>query len=260
MTLHAERLPETESVEQAAEAAARETVQLGDRVLELDAPTASAVREALGGLARSYGEQLEAHRRQVLDSLGSQQWAPPQAPAPQVPDFEVPDPDLLFSNKDAWEAGLRQSVEARMAALEQRQTGMVAGAVAAVDEELRRRDQAAEARALHDQAMEAMLERRGLNAPAQRRLVQAIYQDSYRDLVHLPLETALDQIGAMAQQDIAALGGGKAESPKAEEKPAGPALLRSSRRAAPGPAPVAAAPKTISELIRARQQERLRAA
>jgi hypothetical protein len=230
---------------------AREQVRLGDRVLELEPEQAAAVRDAFQGLATSYSAALEEQRRQTLQTLGTPGWTAP-VHVPEPPGLEVPDTDLLFANKDAWQEGLARSFEARLGSLRGEQAALVQGAVAAVDEELRRRDQRAQAQSLHDATMEEMLERRGLSD--HRKLVQAVYNDEYARVQHLPLAMAIDHIGQVTSEEIAAIRGGAAEAPTAEA-PTPPALLRSARRAGTtGSAPAPAAAKSLSDLIRHRQQ------
>jgi hypothetical protein len=238
---------------EAAEAPrAREQVRLGDRVLELEPEQAAAVRDAFQGLATSYSAALEEQRRQTLQTLGTPGWTAPVHPPEPPPGLEVPDPDLLFANKDAWQEGFARSLEARLGSLRGEQAALVQGAVAAVDEELRRRDQRAQAQNLHDATMEEMLERRGLSD--HRRIVQAVYNDEYARVQHLPLAMAIDHIGQVASEEIAAIRGGAAEAPTAEA-PTPPALLRSARRAGTtGSAPAPAPAKSLSDLIRHRQQ------
>jgi hypothetical protein len=227
----------------------REAVNLGGRTVELDPEAAAAVRGAFQGLADTYAQSLEQERRRVLDQLGTPGWQMPESPA-----LEVPDPDLLFQNKDVWKRGLEASVDAKLQALQAQQQQLVQGAVSAVDQELQRRDAAARARTEHDAAMESMLEAKGLTSPAHRRLVQAIYTESFDRVKHLPIEVAFDQIGTAAIEDISALGGGKAAPASSEPERKAPAMLRSARRAGTAPAPQEPAPKTISDLIRGHQR------
>jgi hypothetical protein len=107
--------------------------------------------------------------------------------------------------------------------------------------------------------MEEMLERRKLGD--HRRIVQTIYNEQYGNLQHLPLGMAIDQIGQLAEAEIATIRGehptGRAAdaalAPAAQTGP--PAMLRSARRAGAGAAPAGGGhqPKTISDLIRHRQ-------
>lgn len=233
----------------------REQVQLGDRVLELEPEAASAVRQAFQNLATTYGQSLDEQRRQILSQLGTPGWQPPPPVNPDVPvGVEIPDTDLLFSNKDAWAAELQASLNRQFGRAAAENIQVAQQTVATVDNELRRRDVAAKAQEIHDTAMEEMLDRRGLGD--HRRIVQTIYNEQYANLQHLPLGVALDQIGQLAVEEIASIRGSQA-APREAEKPAAhqpPPLLSSGHRAARSTAPAApAAHKTLSDLIRARQ-------
>jgi len=233
---------------------AKEQVQLGNRVLELDPEAAAAVRQSYNDLAGAYGVALDQQRRQILESLGTPGWQPPAA-QPQFespPGIEIPDSDLLFSNKEAWQDALNSSIERRIRTAQGENAALLQGALGAVDQELRRRDQRQQAQSVHDEVMEEMLERRNLGD--NRRIVQTIYNEQYPNLVNLPLSVAIDQLGQMAEQEIAHIRGqttAPAESAPAQTTP--PALLRSARRAAGGAALAPHQPKTISDLIRHRQ-------
>jgi hypothetical protein len=233
----------------------REQVQLGNRVIELDPEQANAVRAAYQDLAGSYGQALDEQRRQILGSLGTPGWQPPAA-APQFeppPSIEVPDADLLFSNKDAWQEALNQSIERRVRTAQAEQAALVQGALGAVDQELKRREYKQQAQTLHDEIMEEMLDRRNLGE--HRRIVQTIYNEQYNNMLNLPLSIAIDQIGQIAEQEIAQIRGETAPA-TAEPTPAQttpPALLRSSRRAGGTVAAPAPAQKTLTDLIRHRQ-------
>src|SRR5262249_4864978 len=103
-----------------------------------------------------------------------------------------------------------------------------------------------------DEGREEMRERGTLGD--NRRIVQTIYNEQYPNLVNLPLSVAIDQLGQMAEQEIAHIRGqttAPAESAPAQTTP--PALLRSARRAAGGAALAPHQPTTISDLIRHRQ-------
>lgn len=235
-----------------------EQVHLGNRVVELPPDAATAVRGALTDLANSYGVALDQQRRQLLEQMGTPGWqAPAHVPPPPPPSgVEIPDPDLLFANKGVWAEQFARNLEHRLSRQQGEQQAFVAGAVTAVDQEMRRRDLQAQAQQLHDTTMEEMLDRRKLGD--YRRLVQGIYDEQYQALQHLPIGVAIDQIGALAEQEIATIRGEtRGEPPPASAAPSGPpALLRSARRAAApgGPAAGIAAPKTLSDLIRQRQQ------
>jgi len=232
----------------------KEQVQLGNRVIELDPETATAVRQSFQDLAGSYGTALDEQRRQILGSLGTPGWQAPQSTVPQFeppPAVEIPDTDLLFTNKDAWQDALTQSLERRIRMAQGEQTALVQGALGAVDDELRRRDHRQQAQTLHDEVMEEMLERRNLGD--NRRMVQTIYNEQYANLSNLPLGIAIDQIGQLAEQEIAQIRGQTAPAPPETAAHTGPpALLRSSRRAGGESAPAPHQQKTISDLIRHR--------
>jgi len=237
-----------------SEASSRQQVQLGGRTLELAADDAATVRQAFQDLANSYGQSLDDQRRQILSQIGTPQW---QAPPPQaVPDpvVDVPDPDLLFSNKQAWADSFAAGIEGRIRRAQSEQTALLQGAVAAVDQELKRRELQTQAKEIHDTEMEAMLERRNLGD--HRRIVQTVYNEQYNALQHLPLGVALDQIGAIAEQEIAEIRGvHPAAAPAAQQQTAPPRLLSSGRRAGSAPdAPPARQGKTLSDLIRAHHE------
>jgi hypothetical protein len=186
--------------------------------------------------------------------------------------LEVPDPDLLFSNKGAWQEGFAGSLEQRLAGLEGKQAQMVQGAVQAFQQELARRDQASAAQKTHDDAMQEMLEARGLQDHTL--VVQGIYNQQYNNLQHLPLKLALDRIGQLAQEEIDRIRAGERWTvvPNQNEgrgvAPRPPAMLRSVKKA---PAAVQTAPETpaydpngsigtMGRIIRKRQQALLRGA
>jgi len=233
-----------------ASAPAREQVQLGTQVLELAPDDAATVRRAFQDLAQSYGASLDDQRRQLLSTMGTPQWQPPPVSSPGELVLDVPDPDLLFSNKDAWAASFAQNLEGRIRRAQGEQAALLQGAVSAVDQELQRRDLQTQAQTIHDQAMEEMLERRGLGD--HRRIVQTIYNEQYGNLQHLPLGVALDQLGALAEQEIASIRGTQPAAAATPQQTAPPAMLRSARRAGSAPAPEQAPRgKTLSDLIRA---------
>jgi hypothetical protein len=234
----------------ASSPSSREQVHLGNRIVELAPEDAATVRQAFLDLGNTYGAALDQTRRELLSTMGTPQW---QAPPPAPPDaaLDVPDPDLLFSNKDAWAASFANTIEGRIRRAQAEQVGLVQGAVAAVDQELKRRDMQQQAQTIHDSAMEEMLERRGLSD--HRRIVQTIYNEQYPALSNLPLGVALDQLGALAEQEIAHIRGGQPAA--AQQQTAPPAMIRSGRRAsapAPEPAPHG---KTLTDLIRAHHQQ-----
>jgi hypothetical protein len=241
--------------EPAADAPARQQVQLGGRTLELAADDAATVRQAFQDLANSYGQSLDDQRRQILSQIGTPQWQQP-APQPVVdPLVDVPDPDLLFSNKQAWADSFANSVEGRIRRAQSEQTALLQGAVSAVDQELKRRDLQTQAKQIHDTEMEAMLERRELGD--HRNIVQMVYNEQYQALQHLPLGVALDQIGALAEQEIANIRGvhPAAAPAAAQQQTAPPRLLSSGRRAGSAPeSPPQRQGKTLSDLIRAHHE------
>src|SRR5215468_8331125 len=95
-----------------AAAPAREQVELGGRIVELAPDDAATVRQAFSDLATAYGTSLDEQRRQLLSSIGAPQWGAAPVAAPAAPEtVAIPDPDLLFSNKDAWADNLGRSLE-----------------------------------------------------------------------------------------------------------------------------------------------------
>lgn len=220
-----------------------EQLRLGDQVIETDRDTARAVMDYVQSMAAQYGASLEEYRRQALATVGTQQPAPQM---PQIPGYDpetglpVPDPDLLFRDKNAWSQGLGQSIQSQIGQVRSEVNQTAQGLAQAFQQELARRDAVAQAKAIHDTAMEAMLERRGLSDNT--RIVQAIYNEQYDKLKHLPLELGLDKIGQLAEEEIQRIRSGE----KWEMRPAGtqtgvapraPARhLRSTQRAA-APAP-----------------------
>jgi hypothetical protein len=250
-----------------------EQIRLGDQTLELDPESAATVRNAFESLAAQYGAALEEYRRQTLQSFGTPQ-APPPFPtgAPQLESgLAVPDPDLLFQNKQAWTDDFARSLEGRLGQLEGRQTQLVQGAVSAFQQELARRDAATAAQQRHDAAMAEMLERRGLSEHT--RVVQAVYNELYPQLQHLPLELGLDKIGAEAQREIERIRAGEqwqltGAQTQTGVAPRPPQMLRSARRAqrAPAAAPAASEEMTspggglgaMGMIIRKHQATRMR--
>lgn len=228
----------------------REHVRLGDQTLELDPESAAAVRSAFEGLAQQYGAALERYRAETLQSLGTSGAFPgPAAPAPPQPsDFGIPDPDLMLTDKTRWAEAFQQTLAEQLGGIRQEQAQMVQGAVQAFQQELARRDQAAAARSRHDAAMADMLERRGLEENTL--VVQAVYDREFEKLKHLPLELALDKIGAEAEQEIARIRHGEQwtmeRGPAQAVAPKPPPVLRSARRAPAAPPPPAPPPGGLS--------------
>ena len=216
-----------------AEAPQLETVNLGGRVVELEPDKAAEIRAAFGDLSQQYGATLE-QQKQSFRSMGQPGW---QAPAQQVvpqetPGFDIPDPDLLFSNKEAWRQGTEAALEARLAREKAERLEMAQGMAQAVSQELNQREQAAQTRANHDRAWEAMIERRGLQK--HRDIAGLIYNENFRNpqLAHLPFDQAFDHMGAWAEARLNEIRGRDAEA--APERPAAqtpPPMLRSSRKA-----------------------------
>jgi hypothetical protein len=240
----------------------REAVQLGGQVVELDPKDAATVRSAFMELSHAYGASLDEQRRQLLGQMGTPQWQapPPQAFAPAGVD--VPDVELLFQDKQRWADHLATSIEARLAHQQMQSAALVQGAVSAVDQEFKRRELRDRAQEIHDTTMEEMIARRGLDD--HRTMIQAIYNDRYQALQHLPLAMAIDQIGEETGAEIARIRGeapGSGGVPVQALEPAAPAppptFLRSARRASGGGGVPAAAPKTLTDLIRARQAHAL---
>lgn len=220
-----------------------EQVRLGDETYNLDPATARGIRNAFEALAGQYATSLEEYRRQALQSIGTpqgQQMAQQEPP----PGLEIPDPDVLFQNKQAWTQGLGNSLEQRLAIERQQNLQMTQGVLGAVQNELNRRDAAQQAKQLHDRAMEEMLDRRGLTD--NRLVVQAVYNQNFEKLKHLPLELALDKIGAEAQEEIGRIRSGEnwqlgPANTQTGVAPRPPKMLRSVQRAAaPRPAPAPA--------------------
>jgi len=232
----------------------REQVQLGNRIVELEPEQAAAVRQSFQDLAGAYGAAVDQQRRQILESLGRPGWQAPMPMAPATPELpasiDIPDTDLLFSNKDIWTQGLGNALEMRLAQQNAQQTAIVQGALQAVQSELNQRDRRQQAQTVHDAVMEEMLERRGLDE--NRRLVQTIYNEQYQTLGNLPLNVAIDQIGQLAQEEIARIRGEEPPTPAEPvgQQPAPPRFLSSARRAGTTSAPPAAPAKTLSDLIR----------
>jgi len=222
-----------------------EQVQLGGETLTVDRDTAHAIRNAFEGLAANYQANLEQLRAQAMQSIGTQRPMPEYQPPSPEP-FGVPDPDLLFQNKQGWTDQFAQNLQHQLGGVRQESAALVQGAVQAFQQELNRRDQMQAARATHDKAMEEMLERRGL--ADHTRVVQAIYNEQFEKLRNLPLETALDHIGALANEEIDRIRSGErwtmgAAPTQTGVAPRPPATLRSARRAQRA-APVATPPES----------------
>src|SRR5262249_15441264 len=186
---------------------AKEQVQLGNRVLELDPEAAAAVRQSYNDLAGAYGVALDQQRRQILESLGTPGWQPP-ATQPQFeppPGIEIPDSDLLFSNKEAWQDAFNRSIEHRIRTAQGENAALLQGALRAVDQERSGRDQRQTAKGVSDEVREALLGRGTVGDT--RRIVQTIYNEQSPNLVNLPLSIAIDQLGQMAEQEIAHIRG-----------------------------------------------------
>lgn len=221
-----------------------EHVQLGGQSIEMDRDTARAVRDTIEGLAANYQANLEQMRAQLLQQVGMPYRQPP--PEPQGPDpLAIPDPDLLFQNKQGWTDQFTQNLQQQLGGVRQENLQAVQGLAQAFQQELNRRDQMQAAKATHDAAMEQMLERRGLSEHT--RVVQAIYNEQFEKLRNLPLELALDKIGALANEEIDRIRSGEqwTMGPAPTQTgvaPRPPATLRTVRRAArPAPAPPAEA-------------------
>jgi len=223
-----------------------EQVRLGDQTVNLDPETARVIREQFEALGAQYGAALENFQRQALQQVGTPWVQQPQyqyQPQP-VPDL-VPDVDGMFQNKGAWTNEFQQGLEQRFLAQNQHQTALVQGALNAMQQEFARRDAAQTARTRHDAVMQEMLERRGLTENTL--VVQAVYDREYEKLKHLPLEMAIDRIGAEASDEIERIRSGE-EWQLAPAKtqtgvaPRPPAMLRSARRAPRAAAPAASGP------------------
>jgi hypothetical protein len=240
----------------------REAVQLGNRTIELEPQDAATVRDAFLSLSQAYGQSLDEQRRNLLSQMGTPQWQAPAGPVGPEPVANlVPDTDLLFADKTTWAHALTNNVERRLAERDAHQVALVQGAMTAVQQELQRRDLAARAQTVHDTAMEDMIARHNLDD--NRGIVQMVYNDQFQHVQHLPIAMAFDQIGQLAEQEIARIRGGAAATPAAQYAPpplapaegtSPPAMLRSARRAGGaevGPAP--GGPKTLTDLIHARQ-------
>ena len=176
-----------------------EDVRLGDQTYQVDRDAARAFRDTVESLSAQYTAQLEDMRRQILQQVGTPQqyYQPPQ---PQPEPFSVPNPDILFQNKDAWTEEFNRGLYGQLGQLRQENIQQTQGALQAVQAELNRRDMMQAAKATHDAAMSDMLERRGLTENTM--LVQAVYNQQFEKLRNLPLELALDKIGAIAQEEI----------------------------------------------------------
>src|SRR5262245_24126801 len=218
---------------------AYEQIRLGDQTLELDPASAQTVRDAFESLAAQYGAALENLQRQTLQQVGTS-WVPPVQPQ----NVEVPDPDVLFQNKQAWTDGLASSLQQQLGGVRAESAQLVQGAVQAFQQELQRRDAAQAAQQRHDAAMEEMLERRNLGDHT--RIVQAIYNEQYDKLKHLPLELALDRIGAESEAYIQQVRSGEKweigpGNTQTGVAPRPPRMLRTAQRApraaAPPPGP-----------------------
>jgi hypothetical protein len=227
---------------------ATEQLQLGGQTLEMDRDTARAVRDQFEQMAANYQAALDTLRAQQLQAVGTP-WQGP-LPVPQGPEpLTVPDPDILFQNKQGWTDAFTNSLEQQLGGVRQENVQMVQGLAQAFQQELARRDAASAARATHDAAMNEMLERRGLGEHTL--VVQAIYNQEYDKLRNLPLEFALDKIGALAEEEIDRIRSGEqwtirpVQGGGATSRP--PAMLRSSRRAARAPAAAPAAPETLQD-------------
>src|SRR5215831_19007561 len=211
-----------------------EQVRLGDQTLELDKASAQTVRDAFESLAAQYGAALENLQRQTLQNVGTPWQGQSQPPQYQPQIMEVPDPDVLFQNKQAWTDGLASSIQQQVGAVRGESAQMVQGAVQAFQQELNRRDAAQAAQQRHDEAMKEMLERRGLTENTL--IVQAVYNREYDKLKHLPLELALDRIGAQSEDEINRVRSGEqwqlgAAQTQTGVAPRPPRVLRTSHRA-----------------------------
>src|SRR5262245_49703337 len=137
-----EKLEHSEEQEQRLE-----QVRLGDRIIELNPTDAAAVRTAFESLAGQYGAALENFRAQALQSIGTSR---PMPEAPQGPDpLMVPDPDLLFQNKQGWTDQFAGSLQNQLGGVRQETAQLVQGAVQAFQAELNRRDKMQEAKQTH---------------------------------------------------------------------------------------------------------------
>lgn len=217
-----------------------EQVRLGNDLVELDSESARIVRNYCESLAAQYGASLEEQRRQALQSIGTQQPPPAAFPGQGLPPPpDLPDPDLLFRDKNAWNEDLGRSVDQRILQARVEANQQAQGLAQAFQQELARRDAVQEAKRIHDAAMQDMLDRRGLTENT--RIVQAIYTEQYDKLKHLPLEMALDKIGAEAQAEIERIRAGEKWTMTPAGTQAGvtsrpPAQhLRSARRASRAP-------------------------
>ena len=219
-----------------------EQLRLGDKVVELDPQSARDVQEYVQALAAQYGASIEEVRRQALQSVGTNQPMPAQVPQYGPDPMAVPDPDILFRDKQAWSQEFSNSLQAQLGQVRGEMNQTAQHLAGALQQEFARRDAVAQAKAVHDRAMEEMLERRDLTQHT--RIVQAIYNEQYDKLKHLPLEMGLDRIGQEAEAEIQRIRAGEKWSMQPGGAPQGVAPraparhLRSTQRAA-RPAPAA---------------------
>jgi hypothetical protein len=244
------------------EAPARRSINLGGQSVELDAEQADLVQRAFDRLAGQFGSRLEEVRREALDTVRVVAQRPESRPAPTAPTaVPLPDPDLLLPNPAQWQEGFARAFDARLSHARQELTALVQAATETIQEDIAQREANRELQSIHNGLRDQMFEQyEDLDPVKHGAFVQAVYEEVYDSIKHLPADQAFDHLGRIATARLKELrqpdAGDDTPAPAAT-RPQAPALV-SSRRASPRTAPQPVTRKTMSDRIFERQEAILR--
>ena len=164
---------------------------------------------------------------------------------------------MLFANKAAWEAAVAREIDARLAEQRTENEALVVELYKQLQDELAQRDRASTMRQHQESCYADMLSAHP-KLTAEPAFVQAVYNEIYDDIKHLPINVAYERLGEVAQARFDNLRGEAPSAPAPtapRATPRAPALLSSGRRGAPA-ATQPPARQTVSDVI-LRNQARL---
>lgn len=211
-------------------AAAPSTVKLtlGDRVVEVPADSAEDIRRAFDAQAGRYGSELEAVRRAAYAAPPPVVYAQP--PTPQSPPpVELPDPDLMFSNKAAYQREFQRWLDARDAGTRGYSENLAQTVLGMVQNELAARENRAAAERLENEIFSETLDRHA-KLQGNETFFWSVFDEEYDNIRHLRASDAYERAAEIAEQRLATLGGGtngNRSTPAA--RPATPRVLSGGR-------------------------------